>query len=421
MKQFLLLWVILATGIRNHAQPACKDALKINRERLYNHLVKNSIQNNLTSTLADSTEENWEDAFHAMELIRYRSPWVNNRIRSGMAELSNRSIPFQQAFLELIYSNYPSIFYSEVAILAKQTTDTRVFILCAEYLIKGKRMNGQQQFLLNIALNKYHQDPENPLLFELIYRLRQGADIIDLHQLHLFFEKTYLPKNTLLISFQRKDRNYPGLVLIRDTNGIFTREPGGKYFAVPQLAKSINDLPPYLTNGNTPQGIFRMDGFDHSKSSFIGPTENIQLTLPFEFKASHFFRDSTLNDSSWDLNLYKKLLPEYYRNYIPLQQSFFAGKAGRNEIIAHGTTVNPSFYKNTAYYPLTPTLGCLCTKEIWNETTGILMESDQQRLVDALSKAGGPNGYAIVIEINDKKEPVKIEEILPFLKLGHQK
>jgi hypothetical protein len=164
-----------------------------------------------------------------------------------------------------------------------------------------------------------------------------------------------------------------------------------------------------------------MDGFDHSKSSFIGPTTNIQLTMPFEFMASHFYQDSTLTDSTWDINMYKGLLPANFRNYIPMFQSYHAGKAGRTEIIAHGTTVDPGYYKGMKYYPLTPTQGCLCTKEIWNETTGKILESDQQKLINAITQAGGPHGYAIVINIDDRQEPVTINDIIPFLKLARQK
>jgi hypothetical protein len=44
------------------------------------------------------------------------------------------------------------------------------------------------------------------------------------------------------------------------------------------------------------------------------------------------------------------------------------------------------------------------------------MESDQQKLVNALKAAGGPNGYCIVIEIDDQQKPVSLSDILPYLK-----
>ena len=44
------------------------------------------------------------------------------------------------------------------------------------------------------------------------------------------------------------------------------------------------------------------------------------------------------------------------------------------------------------------------------------MESDQQKLVNAIKKAGGADGYCVVIEIDDQQEPVSIKEILRYLK-----
>jgi len=61
-------------------------------------------------------------------------------------------------------------------------------------------------------------------------------------------------------------------------------------------------------------------------------------------------------------------------------------------------------------------MGCLCTKEIWNEEDGKRITSDQQQLVNAIQLAGGPNGYYIVIELNDEQRPVTPEDILPLLK-----
>jgi hypothetical protein len=58
----------------------------------------------------------------------------------------------------------------------------------------------------------------------------------------------------------------------------------------------------------------------------------------------------------------------------------------------------------------------LATKEIWSNVDGKRMETDQQKLVDALKKAGGANGYCIVIEIDDQQKPVSMDEILSLLK-----
>lgn len=70
---------------------------------------------------------------------------------------------------------------------------------------------------------------------------------------------------------------------------------------IPQLARSISNLPYYLTNGNTPQGLYRITGTDISENKWIGPTTNIQMVMPFEIIIS-FFRENT------DYEMYYKTL-----------------------------------------------------------------------------------------------------------------
>ena len=66
-------------------------------------------------------------------------------------------------------------------------------------------------------------------------------------------------------------------------------------------------------------------------------------------------------------------------------------------------------------------MGCLTSKEIWNEETGQRLESDQQKLINAMIPAGGAQGYTIVININDEQRPVLLYDIIPLLeKAGHK-
>ena len=157
-----------------------------------------------------------------------------------------------------------------------------------------------------------------------------------------------------------------------------------------------------------------MAGFSVSSSAFIGPTPNLQMRMPFEIWPSTFLQTQNI-DSVWQLEKYRDLFPGLLRNFTPLFQSYYAGNLGRTEIIAHGTTVDPKYYQSMPFYPLTPTQGCLATKEIWDEETGIIKISDQRKMVDALLASGGSKGYVLVFEINDLPMPVELSEILPFL------
>ena len=179
-------------------------------------------------------------------------------------------------------------------------------------------------------------------------------------------------------------------------------------------------MPGYITNGNTPQGIFKMNGFDTSINYFIGSTTNIQLAMPNEYNRS--FINGDIVDTTWTLEQYKNLLPPNLQNYKPLYGTFYAGKAGRTEIIAHGTTVNPAYYSSNSFYPHTPTMGCLTSVEIWNNKTGLLQKSNQQKLTAALQKNGGAFGYLIVIELDNTSSeiyrgnlPVSLKDIMMYL------
>jgi hypothetical protein len=424
MKKLLFIMLLTVYGFTGDAQGVelyHRAALKANQDKLYRNLIQNTINKNLSKELKDSTEDYWQDAFQAMEVLQYKTKWIDGKINVAGEYLGSGTVPFQRAFLELIYAHYPAKFRQPVQQLFINTTDAKIFAMCAVYLLKSDSTKENINFIAVKTKMKLQEEPANPILLELqqyIGGFNQPLQSVDISP---FFQKNYLPGNVLLISFQRKNRDYPGLVMVRDAAGNFIKDSSGNYFAVPQLARSVANLPPFLTNGNTPQGIMRMDKFEVSVSSFIGPTPNLQLSLPFEKKAFHFFQTLDETDTLWDIERYKKLLPEKLRTYAPLQQTWYAGTAGRTEIIAHGSTVNPGYYLHQPYYPLTPTQGCLATTEIWSAENGKRITSDQQKLVSAVLKAGGANGYAIVIEINDAQKPVSFDEILPYLNAGTQK
>ncbi|MFT3681323.1 MAG: hypothetical protein QM791_13685 [Ferruginibacter sp.] len=409
------VFFVCATGLAQPASPLyVKDALKANRTKLYQSLVKNTITKNLSLPLSDSTEENWMDAFYAMQLVKYKSPWADNCVRSAFDSIEKRNSDFQFALMELAYANYPAILVKEAEHLWNIATDNKVFALCGEYLLTTK--TSLETEITAKALIQLDEDSNNVVMDQLYHHGNDVKRRPMLPALTAILRQPFFKNATVVYSFQRRNRNYPGIAVIRDTAGNFINDSiTGNIFSVPQLARSISNLPYYFTGGNTPQGIFRMKGFAVSKSNFIGPTPNIQLTMPYETSLVHFMNDSSITDSVWTEEWYKKLLPESWKSYRPFYETYYASKVGRTEIIAHGTTVNPDYYKGQTYYPLTPTFGCLCTKEIWSEETGKRTISDQQRLVDYLKKAGGANGYYIVIELDDKQAPVMIAEVQSLL------
>ena len=389
---------------------------KENQAKIYQNLVNNTINKNLSLPLNDSTEAEWEDAFGAMELMLYTNKTVDKKIDGAFEIIEARSIPFQRALMELAYANYPSRYVIEAATLLQNTEDVKIFAMCAEYLLQQNPDILFVKSIEELISSKFPGQSSDPIIARLSEQISEIKDpsppFVENRSFIDILNKNFLPGNIIMYSFQRKDRDYPGMVVIRNAEGKFIRDSAENIFVIPQLARSISGLPDYLTNGNTPQGIYRMNGFDVSTSIFIGPSPNIQLSMPGETSLRKFLNDSTILDTVWTKEYYATLLPQSLQKYAPIYHSYYAGIAGRTEIISHGTTIDPEFYKGKPYYPHTPTQGCLCTKEIWD---GKRLESNQVKLINALLKAGGAVGYCVVIELDDKKAPVTIDDVLPYL------
>jgi hypothetical protein len=386
---------------------------KENQKKIYANLINNTIYKNLSLPLDSSSEANWQDAFEALELLLMRNDVIDKKIGNAFESISARSTGFQRALLELAYTNYPSVYRQQVTSLFEQTGNVKIFAMCAEYLLQNDSTSAE---MIREMISKKFPGLDHPILTMLnehFNRIKYSSPaFIKRTSFSDLLNKKFLPGEIVLYSFQRKDRNYPGIVVIRNRDGNFIRDDSGEIFFVPQLARSISNLPSYLTNGNTPQGIFKMHGFDVSTSTFIGPSPNIQLAMPGESTLRYFFADSTIKDTTWTKEWYARLLPASLKNYPPMYDVYYAGLAGRTEIISHGTTVDPEIYKGKSYYPHTPTQGCLCTKEIWD---GKRIESNQKKLIEALLKAGGAEGYCTVVELDDSKAPVSFSELLPFI------
>ena len=117
------------------SEPIVKNAITANREKTYNNIVNNIITKNLTLPLTDSTEESWQDAFYSLELINYRSVWVDERIKLAFASVEKRSVGFQRALLELAWAIYPTEFVPQVRSFIKQTRSLKIFSMVAEYIL----------------------------------------------------------------------------------------------------------------------------------------------------------------------------------------------------------------------------------------------------------------------------------------------
>ena len=119
------------------------------------------------------------------------------------------------------------------------------------------------------------------------------------------------------------------------------------------------------------------------------------MCLPFENVSVPFFTTDTAYEK-----YYAQLLGSALKGYSSLWESYSAGKIGRTEIIAHGTTIDPDFYRNELYYPNTPSLGCLCSPEVWNDD-GELQQSVQLEWITLVKQLKIMPQFLIVADIAD--------------------
>jgi hypothetical protein len=236
-------------------------------------------------------------------------------------------------------------------------------------------------------------------------------------------KRTIASRQLHLYVICQPDRRVLCQAVLKNRNGQFVRQHG-RLWSVPLLSQSIHGLGWNFVRGQTPQGIYRIEGIvPPSGNKFFrayGQFSLVKLFLPFESGVREFLprRKGRFKGS---IQAYLALLPPSWRHYLPIQQSYWAGKMGRSLIRIHGSGDAPDFFsKKISYldsYNWNPTIGCLSTLELYDKA-GKLQQADMPKLLKALNEVGGKNfaGYMVVVEIpSSSKVPISVAEIEAIL------
>lgn len=232
------------------------------------------------------------------------------------------------------------------------------------------------------------------------------------------------PGLPVVFSLQRASRTQLGLAVVRGPDGRFVREADGRLFHVRQLALARSGLPGTITLGNTPQGLFTVRGAGTATNPWIGPTPYLHAKLPIEASVAEFLHAEAATElgSPWSEALYESFLPPAWARWEPFKEAWLAGRAGRDEILMHGNTLNPAYYQGAAFVPAVPSAGCLVAAEFWDAADGRLLRSDQLRLAQAFTRSGAEHGYLVVVNLeDDAARAVDLDEVLPVLLEAEQK
>ncbi|MDA0811917.1 MAG: hypothetical protein O3C21_05965 [Verrucomicrobia bacterium] len=368
--------------------------------------LEDVIKPGLQQTISPEHFDQWTQVLSAIKWSNYRAADAIAPMRELFAS-SQLPEELRRSLFETAYGQYPDAFADEMGHAFETERDTRLVAMAGAYLLRmtpGDAERMQMRLLLEARFPEWATLPRilalhHELCVPRQLALRQRPELRDL--LSAPFDG-----RAAVFSLQRLDRQWCGRAIVRGADGEFLRRETGSIWSVPHFARSVSDLPGTISNGNTPQGIFEIRGIGHAKNVAIGPTETLVLGLPGEY------------DATWTEARYDQLLPQTWRAWWPIKEAWWAGQAGRYEILAHGTTIDPEFWRDEPFYPNTPSHGCLTSPEQWNGTTGVREDSDQLRLVRAFQGAGGAPGWLVLIEIDAAAEPVSEEVVESILRDG---
>jgi hypothetical protein len=383
--------------------------LQTERQKLKKSLYERTISQSFSQPPDSSSEHRYQSAFWAITQFIVADSAVMEGFRKTFAAYPTLQNETRRSFLEALYAINPKHFQDNVEQIITIEKHPKIFSMAALFLFRNDPL---KKNALVLSMEKSFPDhASNTILSALRYHLEHNKEqeIKPVPDLIMLFSEQQKRGIKTVYSFQRWNRDFTGLAIVQNADGKFERDERGRLVAVRQLARSGSNLPYFITNGNTPQGIFSIRGIGSSRNNFIGPTPNLQMTMPFEGNWLDYFQQPA--DSSDPHKSYTGLLPVSWQSYLPMQEAFIAGKAGRTEIIAHGTTIDPDYFTDQPFYPISPTLGCLCSEELWNANNGKLALSEQLKLVNTFLRSPGDKGYLFVINLDNQQKAVSETEL----------
>ncbi|MFG6489379.1 hypothetical protein ACG04R_22030 [Roseateles sp. BYS78W] len=323
-------------------------------------------------------------------------PAARPLLLDALPTLDQRDPEFQRALLTAAHTLYAQDAAPLLWPLLPQLTASKPFAIAAYTLLQADGAAADR--LRALVPQQFPAWADDPRLTALMRRLTPSAAVPP--PVPELLAAPLRPGFPAIVSLQRPGRQQLGLALVRAADGRFVRDAAGQLFTSPQLALARTGLPGTLTNGNTPQGLFTLVGAGTATNPNIGPTPYLHTKLPIEATPAEFEHAEAAAD--WSEAVYDSFLPESWRGVSPLKEAWLAGRAGRDELLVHGNTINPAYYAGSPWFPGAPQQGCLISSEDWDPATGRLLASRQLTLAQtyaAASPRADLAGYLIVVEL----------------------
>lgn len=379
--KFLLLYILISHSIFSYDLYSPYQNLEaINLEKINSYLEEKHYFQKQGNLLPQSIEAIEYMHPYATSMDKFiNSKYFLNSILKNSHKMSDTLLI---SVLEIIYTAFKDDFIRENENIFLKTENPRLLAISYLYLHRKGKISRrvQKKFELHISYNYLSSIRDN--LQTMNFSLPSLNEILWMN----------FPTDGYIIYVLRKDLK--SILVIKKNKNNFLRDSNGEVISFSVNSRSVLELPFYLPMGDTPQGIFKIGSTAKSSNPRIGPTPVIQLQLPFEISTEEFYPESKSN--IWSKEYYAKILPESWKTYIPIFQSYEAGKNGRRGIWIHGSTLDPNKFtglndRNTMTY------GCISLPEEWER--GVLKESSQLDLLNLLGER--VVGYVVVLDIDD--------------------
>jgi hypothetical protein len=334
-----------------------------------------------------------------------------------------------------LYLSHPQFFAGlgqQLLQTIERSPDPQWVAIALSALANRQRSPSQVQQLSNQVRQRFPQWAQNIALRTTLQDIDNRLTPTPAPPLKDLLDWTIASGQMQLYVFCPRDRNNLCLMVLKDRRGQFVRETDAsitadgttpqknRLWAVPLFLQSIHKLSWNFTRGQTPQGIYRIEGTvpqpDNEFFRAYGQFPLVNLYVPFEPGARAFLPGHP-GTFSGSLQAYQTLLPPSWRTYRPVQQTYWAGRLGRGLFRIHGSGEAPTFFskmqQDPAVSPWNPTLGCLSALELY-DATGRLQQADMPKILNTLATAGGKNftGYLIVVELtNVEQKSISVEDI----------
>lgn len=382
--------------------------------------------------VTNSNEDYWRNRLWTTAIVEPQEAYVANALnkivaltqQSGLSESQMRTIEMAMQVGTQLYLSNPAIYASlkqQFLQTIECSNDSEWVAIALSGLAKGDTSPQQLRQLVDrtrarfpgwspdLVLRTTLQDvaeslsptPMPPLKDLLNWTIRPG-------QLHIYVICA-LPHQVLCRA------------VLKGRDGKFVQTPvAGKpaqLWSVPLLLSSIHGLSWNLFRGQSPQGIYRIEGTtspDPETFRAYGQFPLVNLFLPFETGVDKFLPGQK-GPFTGSIRDYQALLPPSWRGYSPMEQSYWAGLIGRSLFRIHGSGESPDYFSrqnSKDSHNWNPTLGCLSALERYDEA-GVLQQADMPKILNALTAAGGKNftGYLIMVEMPHLSEPISLKEI----------